>query len=221
MRQEPFDAQPLFPAFATRWLRWGLVGVLLLAVGAPLGLMGWVRTPIARGQYTAPPQPIQFDHRHHVRDVGIGCRYCHADAWRTASAGLPALSVCMGCHVQVYPDAPLLKPLRDAYFGGSPLVWQRVTWLPDFVFFDHSAHVTRGVACVSCHGRVDLMPQVYAVATMTMGFCLDCHRQPDPSLRPVERVGDMEWTHKAERESAGAQVASAARPGTDCSTCHR
>lgn len=136
---------------------------------------------------------------------------------------MPAVSVCMGCHAQVWPDSPELAPVRAAYFSGGTLAWERVTRLPRFVFFDHSSHVNQGVGCVSCHGRVDLMPQVTAVNPFTMQFCLDCHRSPAAALRPLAAVADMEWTAPGSAEAFGRKLQTErnVHPGTDCTTCHR
>ena len=138
---------------------------------------------------------------------------------------MPALDRCMGCHAQIWNDAPVLEQLRSAAFSGAPIRWRRVHSLPDHVFFDHSAHVGRGVACVICHGRVDRMAQVYAVAPLTMGWCLDCHRDPDPWLRPVERATELEDADEQRRDPrvVGREVRRAlgVNPPTHCTGCHR
>jgi hypothetical protein len=176
------------------------------------------------GQDEQVMQPIKFDHRHHVRDDGIDCRYCHDGATRSAYAGVPATSVCMGCHSQVWPQSPELLALRESYFRNERIEWKRVNALPRFVFFDHSIHVAKGVGCVNCHGRVDLMAQVYQTDPLSMGWCLDCHRDPVPHLRPPEKVVDMEWTPApATQEEVGRAVQERydVHPTTDCTGCHR
>jgi hypothetical protein len=217
------SAAPLFPAWSNTALRVALALIFLLAISVPAALWAGQRTPYVSGELDPKMQPIEFDHRHHVRDCGIPCGYCHADFRRASSAGMPASSVCMGCHAQIWSDSPRLAPLRASYFEDAPLAWERVTRLPDFVFFDHASHVTKGVGCVTCHGRVDLMASVYAVEPFTMNFCLDCHRAPERFLRPLEAVTDMEWTPaKAGRVSARERrQRDQARPGTDCTVCHR
>lgn len=205
--------KPLFPASANAiyWLAIGAIALGALAV--PTFFILWARTPYSTGQGEPVIQPVKFDHRHHVRDVGIDCLYCHNNAKEAPYAGVPATSVCMGCHGQIWTESPELAPVRASYFEQKPLVWQRVNSLPDFVFFDHSIHVKNGVGCVSCHGRVDQMGHVYQDKSLTMGFCLDCHRNPEPHLRPLDRVTDMEW--------AGPPATNQVRHITDCSGCHR
>jgi hypothetical protein len=216
-------AVPLFPAGATSWFRAALLCVAGAIVATPAALIAWQRTPYATGALDPKMQPLKFDHRHHVRDDGIACLYCHTDVRRSSSAGMPAASTCMGCHAQIWTNSPELVPLRAAFFSNARLAWQRVTSLPDHVFFDHSSHVNKGVGCVTCHGRVDLMAQVYAVEPFTMKFCLSCHRDPDPSLRPLADVTDMEWSPQGRARLVGRQVRQQLRVDThtDCTTCHR
>jgi hypothetical protein len=191
-----------------------------LALATPALLMAWVRSPLARGVGDAIDQPVAFDHRHHVRDDGIDCLYCHVDAERGPYAGVPDAALCMGCHGQVWNESPELSRVRASFREGRPIRWQRVTQVADFVFFDHSAHVRRGVGCESCHGRVDLMPEAWRQESMTMSFCIDCHRDPDPLLRPVDRVTEMGLAPDRVR---GARVREALHlaPPTDCTGCHR
>jgi hypothetical protein len=159
-------------------------GCLVLALAAP---MLYVRSSYANHVGDPIAQPVEFDHRHHVRDDGIECRYCHPGAERSAQAGVPATEVCMGCHGQVWPDSPLLAPVRASYFSGVPIAWKRVHALPDFVYFHHGVHTQAGIACVRCHGRVEDMARVARVAPLTMDWCLDCHRDP-PGPRAYGRA---------------------------------
>lgn len=213
----------LFPASANAiyWLAIGLVAAM--ALGVPAALVAWARTPYATGEGEPVVQPVKFDHRHHVRDDGIDCVYCHAGVRRSARAGVPATSVCMGCHAQIWTSSPELAPVRRSYVEGTPIRWQRVTTMPDFVFFDHSVHVNHGVGCVTCHGRVDQMAQVYMAEPMTMRFCLDCHRDPDPHLRPPEAVTDMEWTPAGSPREVGRAIGRelGVESIVDCTGCHR
>jgi hypothetical protein len=213
----------LFPVWSTPVFRGALVLGVLLVLSIPALLWAWERTPYVAGNETPVNQAVKFDHRHHVRDDGIACSYCHADFRRSASAGMPAVSVCMGCHSQIWTNSNELALVRAAYYAGTPLVWERVTRLPHFVFFDHSIHVSRGVGCVSCHGRVDQMAEVYAVHTLTMDFCLDCHRSPAEQLRPLDQVENMGWTANESSTASAIQLQRTldAYPRTDCTTCHR
>lgn len=203
------------------WIAIGAVAASVIAL--PLGLIAWARTPYATAQQEPDTQPVKFDHRHHVRDDGIDCLYCHGGAATSAYAGVPPTATCMGCHAQIWPDSPELARVRESYFAGTPLHWQRVTRLPDFVFFDHSAHVHKGVGCVSCHGRVDKMGQVFAAEPLTMRFCLDCHRAPERHLRPLSSVTDMEWKPDRPQEEIGRELMAQlhVRRITDCTGCHR
>jgi hypothetical protein len=172
----------LFPPWSDTAFRIALV-VLLLSAGTLVAApFVYVRTPFNDGREFPVDEPVQFDHRHHVKDDRIDCRYCHGGAERSAYAGIPATEVCMGCHDQVWPDSPLLEPVRRSYFTGAPLEWNRVHKLPDFVYFNHAVHVNNGVGCESCHGRVDDMALDYEVAPLTMSWCLDCHRNPAAKL---------------------------------------
>ncbi|NML17911.1 cytochrome c3 family protein [Azohydromonas caseinilytica] len=204
------------------------VKLAFLALGALLavafGLMVWrdrsyqpVGEPVA--------QPIPFSHKHHVGDDGIDCRYCHTTVERSAFAGLPSSGICLSCHSQLYTDQAVLRPLRESAASGRPIAWRRVHQLPDFVFFDHSVHVTRGVACVECHGRVDQMPLTWRVAPLQMQWCLGCHRNPGPHLHPREQVFSMQaatppTAQDVQRLEQLMQLPDTRRL-TDCSTCHR
>ena len=205
-----------------------LAGAVVTAVVLP---MIYVRTPYNQKREFPVDQPVQFDHRHHVRDDGIDCRYCHTGAERGPYAGIPATEVCMGCHAQIWNRSPMLEPVRRSYFSGQPLRWNRVHDLPDFVYFDHSVHVKGGIGCVSCHGRVDRMALDYQVAPLSMGWCLDCHRDPEPHRRPLSAVVSMTWSrddsHEAWQDGAPPPPILHDRPGravdglTTCTTCHR
>ncbi len=226
----------LFSRRANLHYRATLVVLVLLIVGVPAALMAWARFPYSLGLHDAPEQPVPFDHRHHVRDDHIDCRYCHWTVERSPSAGLPASETCMNCHSQVFNDSPLLAPVRESVETGRPIPWQRVYKLPDFVFFDHSVHVAKGVGCETCHGRVDLMPRVAQDVSLTMGWCLQCHRNPQPYLRPLDEITTMGYSPADSGQAAprrtspmgdesnlGATPASLrnVHPPTNCTTCHR
>lgn len=186
-------------------------------------LMLWVRTPYGTKQYREILQPIQFDHRHHVSDEGIECRYCHTTVDKSPTAGIPSTTVCMSCHAQIWSKSPYLSMVREAYFTDRPVQWRRVHNLPDYVYFNHSIHVNKGVGCVTCHGRVDQMPAVNQVAPLTMGWCIECHRNPEPNLRPLEYITSMTWKPSGDPQKVGAELAKKynVHTRTSCTTCHR
>ncbi|HEY2744783.1 MAG TPA: cytochrome c3 family protein [Polyangia bacterium] len=208
------------------------------AAGGLLLLLLYKRTPLATLQHEPVTQPIEFDHRHHVSDDGIDCRYCHNTVETSSSAGYPATSVCMNCHAQIWNQSPYLDLVRKAYFSGQAIEWKKVHTLPDFVYFNHSIHVAKGVGCITCHGNVAEMPEIRQGPTMQMGWCLDCHRNPSPNLRPHEDITAMIETDEGREKygwpaiegvgsDSGANSAQNPQNMTDvhsrtsCTTCHR
>lgn len=163
-------------------------------------------------------QPILFSHKHHVGDDGLDCRYCHNAVENNSFAGIPSSEICMTCHSQLFTDAPLLAQLRESARTHKPLAWRRVHDLPDFVYFDHSIHIHQGVACIECHGHIDRMPLTARVAPLTMQWCLDCHRNPEPHLHPQNEIFAMENLNKS---PVASYHLLNERRRTDCSTCHR
>jgi hypothetical protein len=139
------------------------------------------------------PQPVPFSHQHHVTGLGIDCRYCHNSVETSSFAGIPPTKTCMNCHSQIWTNAQLLEPVRASYRSGESLQWTRVNQLPDFVFFNHSIHVTKGVGCNTCHGPVDTMPLMYQQESLQMEWCLGCHRDPGKNLRPRDQVFNMRY----------------------------
>jgi hypothetical protein len=213
----------VFPPWSNTATRVAILAIVAGGFAALAAPMIWVRTPWARGQHDAVDQPVQMDHRHHVHDDGIDCKYCHNTVDRAATAGIPSTDKCMGCHQQIWSQSPMLEVVRRSYFSGQPIPWNRVHQVPGFVYFNHSIHVTKGFGCSTCHGRVDQMGAVYQVATLTMEWCLDCHRQPERYIRPLDRVTDMDWTPPDRQDDLGRELM--ARLGvqslTGCTTCHR
>jgi formate-dependent nitrite reductase cytochrome c552 subunit len=196
-------------------------------MGGALGSLGalfvYARAPAGTGQAEEIVQPLEFDHRHHVADDGIDCRYCHTSVERAASAGIPSTALCMNCHSQVWNRSPRLEPVRESYFTRQPIAWTRVHRLPDFVYFNHSIHVNKGIGCETCHGRVDEMPAIQQVAPLTMGWCLECHRNPAPNLRPVEEVTTMGWVARGDKDALAKELMKKndVHTRTSCTTCHR
>jgi hypothetical protein len=206
--------------------------------------MFWVFEQIQRSPYTtyagvARPQPVPFSHQHHVGGLGIDCRYCHTSVEVSSFAGIPPTKTCMNCHSQIWSNAPLLEPVRESFRSGQSLVWTRVNDLPDFVYFNHSIHIAKGVGCNTCHGPVDRTPLMYNQASLQMEWCLDCHRAPEKYLRPREQVFNMRYEQPSafkpasldgktynEQISLGKALVSkyklrSVQDITSCSTCHR
>ena len=216
----------IFSPTADTWLRAAALVVLL-------GLLGLVVVPevIARSQYVThvartPQQPVPFSHRHHVGELGIDCRYCHTSVETSADAGFPATHVCMTCHSQIWTEAPMLAPVRESLAQNRPLVWQRVAQVPDYVYFRHDIHIAKGVSCFECHGRIDRMALTFRAQAFEMHWCLGCHRDPAPRLRPREAVTDPDWTPPADRRALGERLMRLYHikgPGdlTYCTVCHR
>jgi hypothetical protein len=172
-----------------------------------------------------PPQPLPFSHQHHVRDDGIDCRYCHTSVEKSSFAGVPSSDICMSCHSQLFRDVALFEPLHQSLRTGERLHWTRVNDLPDFVYFDHSAHVNHGVPCRECHGRIDQMPLTARVRTLEMQWCVSCHRNPGAHLVSPEAVFDMRAHPQGSEADQRALLERYAildvKTLTDCSTCHR
>jgi hypothetical protein len=169
-------------------------------------------------------QPVAFSHQHHVTGLGIDCRYCHTSAEKAAFAGIPPTSTCMTCHSQVWTDSPMLAPVRDSYQTGKPIPWRRIHDLPDFVYFNHSIHLSKGIGCSSCHGRVDEMDLTYKTETLYMGWCLDCHRHPGNFVREKKDVYRMDWEPRVDQTRFGAKLVEAnhiVEGNVTCSACHR
>ncbi len=200
---------------------------LLAALGWALGVLA--RSSYVTGSDIARVQPLPFSHQHHVGQLNIDCRYCHGSVEESSFAGMPATQTCMNCHHEIWFGSSELEPLRASYRRGKPIVWERLHNLADFAYFDHSIHVRKGIGCVTCHGRVDQMPLLYQDKSLLMEWCLDCHRDPRPHLRPRDEVFNMTWTPEEANEDAEAlgerlyeeYAIRPARQITSCSTCHR
>ena len=169
----------------------------------------------------APEQPVPYSHRLHAGELGMDCRYCHSGVEQSQEANIPPTQTCMGCHSIVRKDSARLEPVRESWETGESLEWVRVHKLPDHAFFNHSAHLAVGIGCVSCHGRIDEAEVVRVEQPLSMGWCLSCHRDPGPNLRPREEITNMEWEpDEAWNTSLEERVAQLAPP-EHCSGCHR
>jgi len=192
--------------------------------------LGWVLSVLNRSAYNTGAgvtikQPIPFSHEHHVSGLGIDCRYCHTSVETAAYAGIPPTTTCYNCHKLIWNDSPMLEPVRSSFKQNKPIEWSRVHDLPDFVFFNHSIHVSKGVGCTSCHGAIDQMQLTRQHASLQMEWCLECHRNPEKFVRPKEEVFNMRWK-AADQATLGKQlVAQYGIRGplslTTCEKCHR
>src|SRR5262245_49469896 len=194
--------------------------LLVLIIGAAIGFL--IFAPYSYS-VTVRAQPMPFSHQVHVGSIGIDCRYCHTTVETSAFAGLPSTQICMNCHLEVLDTSDELAPVRDSSTLGTPLIWNRVHNLPDYAYFDHSAHVGKGVACLTCHGQVDQMPVMYQAKSLQMGWCMDCHRNPAPNIRPRDQVFNMNWQPPANFDAIQQQLIRDyhVESKTSCSTCHR
>jgi menaquinone reductase, multiheme cytochrome c subunit len=201
--------------------------VLACGLGLPVFLVFLVwygGSPATTAVGYAPVQPVPYSHALHAGQMGMDCRYCHTTVEIAAHAAIPPTQTCMNCHTNIKGASPKLLPVRSSNATGMPVPWVRVHDLPDYVYFNHSAHVMRGVGCVECHDRVDKMDVVYQAKKLSMGWCLDCHRNPDARLRPPELVTQMDWPPAGvDRLAVGRHVREQYKlnPSEDCSTCHR
>ena len=212
----------VFPKW-TNLLRPVLAATLVLVPAYLVVLLAYGASPRTTNVGYRPVQPVPYSHALHAGQLGIDCRYCHNTVEVAAHAALPPTQTCMNCHARIRTTSPKLLPVRESYATGLPIPWVRVHDLPDYVYFNHSAHVRRGVGCVECHGRVDTMDVVTQVHRLSMGWCLDCHRHPEPHLRPPDMVTKMDWVPPEDPETYGRQLRQAnnINPPTDCWTCHR
>ena len=203
-------------------LKLGALGALAVIVASLFLWRRYIELQPAIGDPVA--QVVPFSHKHHAGDDGIACRYCHSSVGRAAFAGIPPLSTCMTCHSQLYTHQPVLEPLLAAFRSGVPLHWKRLYKLPDFVYFNHGIHIAKGVGCASCHGDVDKMPLTARVRSLTMQWCLRCHRDPARYLRPRDEVFNLHW-HAQDQLALGAKLVRKYHIDTsrmtDCSLCHR
>jgi hypothetical protein len=208
-----------------------LVCLLVLGGAVTAGISYYFTNKYTNVGYQ-PVQPVPFPHDVHVKQMGMDCRYCHSFVEVAAHSNVPTTQVCMNCHQQIQKDSPKLQAVRDSWQTGKPIEWVQVHKTPDYVYFNHSAHVNRGVSCVSCHGKVNEMPVVYHSQPLSMAWCLDCHRHPENALRPLDQITNLDWVPavKPGQTPAEAQVAQGLElkkawninpPDGNCAGCHR
>jgi len=214
----------LFQPYSNTFARLGILALLFVILGGGLVLGATIWSPYATRQDLPREQPVPFSHKHHVGGLGLDCRYCHTSVETSANAGMPSTETCMNCHSYVWQDSKVLEPVRRSWRNRQPIAWTRVYDLPDFVFFDHSIHVHKGVGCESCHGRVDQMPITYKAHSLYMKWCLDCHRDPAKHLRPLADVYKMGYVPKESQAILGPRLMKKygiRRNLTECYVCHR
>jgi hypothetical protein len=173
--------------------------------------------------HNARPQPVPFSHKHHVGELGLDCRYCHSSVEISSSAGMPPTQTCMACHSQIWTGAAILEPVRASYRDSTPIVWTRVNALPDFVYFNHSIHIAKGVGCTTCHGPVAEMNITWRAESLYMRWCLDCHNAPEKYLRPRSEVFNAFYKPPSNQEALGNRlmIEYKVQKLTACTTCHR
>ncbi len=217
----------IFHRSANTISRVSLFGAVFILAGVAWALAEIQRSPYNTRAFVARQQPVQFSHKHHAGDDGIDCRYCHTSVETSSFAGIPPTATCMNCHSQLFANSPFLEPVRESFRSGKPIEWKRVHDLPDFVYFNHSIHISKGFGCSTCHGRVDRMPLMWNVASLHMEWCLECHRNPAKYIRPREQAFNMDWPPAGYDQAVeGKKLVKLYHIGrveeiTNCSTCHR
>lgn len=219
----PFDG-PLFQPHSTTLFRVAIVIVAGFVASSGYAVLQYYYSPYWSGLGFHRRQPVLFSHRHHTAELHIDCRYCHATVETSAFAGMPSTNTCLTCHSQIFTDTPMLRPVVASAVRGEPLRWTRVNNLPDHVYFDHSIHIAKGVGCTTCHGEIGNMPLTAVGAPLMMRWCIDCHRNPAPHLRPRDEIFRPLWTpSKNQAERGGGLMAEYhvhTSQLTNCSTCH-
>lgn len=192
------------------------------------GFLGWCLLTLARSPYVTrqgvvQKQPVPFSHDHHTAGLGLDCRYCHTSVEESSFAGIPPTQTCIGCHKLIWTNAEMLEPVRASFRDNQPIEWRRINDLPDFVYFDHSIHIAKGVSCFTCHGPVNEMPLMYQDQSLLMEWCLNCHRNPEKYVRPKEEVFNFRWRSDEPQEVLGARLVAEyhIESMTNCATCHR
>lgn len=184
------------------------------------------RSSWVTGKEMVTPQPVPFSHQHHAGELGINCLLCHISVTKAGNAGMPSTSTCMHCHSRIWTHAPMLAPVRKSFLDDLPLRWRRVFAIPEYVYFNHSIHIAKGIGCSSCHGSMDRMQMTRESHVFTMKFCLSCHENPQSRLRPQNQIFNMEWRPPADQAKIGRKLMALYHINTngrltDCSTCHR
>ena len=213
----------VFHRSANMIARLSIYGAALIVGVLGFGLYEIALSPWYTDVHVAPVQPVPFSHRHHAGELGIDCRYCHTSVEKSSFADLPPTETCMTCHSQIWTNASMLEPVRESYRTDKSLSWTRVNALPEFVYFDHSIHVSKGVGCTTCHGPIASMPLTYREGTLYMSWCLNCHRQPEEYVRPRSEVFNPFYEPPKDHVETARKllVEYKIKSLQNCSTCHR
>ena len=213
----------IFHRSANTIARASIIAVVIVVSVVLWAALEFQRSPYATYQDVAQAQPVPFSHQHHVAGDGIDCRYCHTSVENSSFAGIPPTKTCMNCHSQIWINSPTLEPVRESFRTNQSIKWTKVYDLPDFVYFNHSIHVKKGVGCETCHGRVDQMALTYQNPSLQMRWCLDCHRNPEKFLRPRDQVTTMGYEPSEPQEVVGARLVKEyhVQKLETCWTCHR
>ena len=220
------DKRQLFAPGADAVFRLALLLFVTTIFGALLVTAGFSTSSYVTRVGVAPDQPVPFSHKHHSGELGIDCRYCHQSVEHLATAGIPPTWTCMTCHSQIWKSSPMLEPVRASLKGDTPLVWTRVNRLPDYVYYNHSIHIAKGIGCSSCHGNMTAMQLTAKANAFEMSFCLNCHRHPEKYVRPQSEIYNMAWSPPSDQSEVGTALVKQYHIGTpakltDCSICHR
>lgn len=212
----------IFPKWTNKLPIQILVGLSVIAGTVVAGVSYYFTPKYTRVGYM-PTQPVAYDHSLHVTQLGMDCRFCHTGVEESGYSNVPDTQTCMKCHSQVKSDSPKLAPIRASWQTGQPMQWVRIHQAPDYVYFNHAVHVNRGISCVSCHGNINHMEVVFHDQPQSMGWCLDCHREPEKNIRPVEYVYDLDWKPQEDQEELGTKLVKEwnVNPPKTCAGCHR
>ncbi|HTG45559.1 MAG TPA: cytochrome c3 family protein [Verrucomicrobiae bacterium] len=210
----------IFPKWTNKLPGRLLLGVVLLGAAASIGVTYYF-TPKYTDVGYQPTQPVYFPHSVHADQLGIDCRYCHNDVEKSWYSNIPGSGVCMNCHNQVLVGDPRLAPIRASATNNTSVPWVQIHKMPDFVYFNHSVHVNRGISCVHCHGQVNKLDEVRQLKPLSMAFCLDCHRDPGKNIRPPEQVFNLDWQRPKDFNGQNLVEHWNVHPPQSCSACHR
>ena len=216
----------IFHRSANLIARFSVLALVVLANLALAVVLLVARSPYITNQRVTRNQPLQFSHKHHVGDDGIDCRYCHTSVESSAYAGIPPTKTCMNCHSVLFNNVAYLEPIRESYRTDQSIQWVKVHRLADYVYFNHSIHINKGIGCSTCHGAVNQMPLMFQASPLNMDWCLACHRHPEQNVRPRDQVFNMDWKAPADQEELGKKLVAeykirTVNELTSCSTCHR